>query len=58
VPHHEDVWGSGGITPQTQPWHEIEMSGQLHPMVTLPSEKETLVPTGQEAVLAPALVWM
>jgi hypothetical protein len=43
-------WGSGGIAPRILcPWHEMEVSGQVHaPAASLP-RKETPVSIGQEA---------
>jgi len=35
----------------------MEVSGQLHDLSAIPPRKEALVPTGQETVWAPDLVW-
>jgi len=42
----------------TQPWHKMEVSGELHNPATLPPQKEAPPPTGKEAGWAPELVWM
>jgi hypothetical protein len=36
----------------------MDVSGQLHALAALAPREEPPVPTEQEAVMAPALVWM
>jgi hypothetical protein len=43
----EAYWGSEGIAPLILwPWHQMEVSGQLYDLATLPPEKEPVVPIG------------
>jgi hypothetical protein len=45
VPHHDNVWGSGGIAPCIlKPWHQMEVSVQLHALATLPQGRNTSHP--------------
>jgi hypothetical protein len=58
VPHHEGILGKRRYRAMhSWPWHQMEVSGQLHALAALLPGKEPMVPTEQEAGWAPEPVW-